>query len=245
MADQVSHQQLVALAPGDLPQAQTALTDFCLQKMRALGQEYRELSENLRIAKKNRWRTIGLRNAVSRSKRTIQYYQKIRLAVQAGYLIIPNFPVETIAVRVDSNAPPLAYATYPTHINGAQANLLPAGTGHYVDETIPTRDASYYDRDPKTGKEELRKRVQTDAYNTEIDFPVIAVKPIIMQATARAMALRLFDEIGIANHAGSTTSRARRRADPIVVGRIYDPRVKYRDKVVTFFVAWWLDTQVL
>lgn len=240
------NQQLVALTPAELPQTQAALADWCQQKMRALGQEYRELSANLRIAKKNRWSRGGLINAVGRTKKRIQYYQKMRAAVQAGYLIIPNLPAEIIAVRVKESRPypPVNYGTYPTDVNEVAHDALPAGTGKYVDETSVTVDESYNESDGKGGTR-LVRRVEAGHYRDEIDFPVIAVKPIIMEATARAMALRIFDDIGVA-HGPDTTSRKRRRSDPIVVGRLHDPRSsRYNKRYVTFFIAWWLDTAVL
>jgi hypothetical protein len=49
------------------------------------------------------------------------------------------------------------------------------------------------------------------------------------------MALRVFDEMGtVTNQSGR---------DPIVVGRLLDPRGNRR--CTTFFVAWWLDTATL
>lgn len=51
------------------------------------------------------------------------------------------------------------------------------------------------------------------------------------------MALRVFDQLGVIQH--------ERKRDPIIVGQIVDPRDKYRNRVVSFFVAWWLNTETL
>lgn len=213
--------------------------------MRELGTEYRELSANLAIAKKNRWSRGGLITAVRRTKGRIQYYKKIQTAVRAGYLIIPNFPIEVIAVRVDRDVPVRRTGRWASDVNKADPQLLPVGVGRYVDEITFTEPVQM--TEVQNGKEVAVTRRQTGDYNNEIDFPVIGVKPIIMEATARAMALKLFDRIGIANHTGRTTSAGSRRADPIVVGQVIDPKYKGRwdEKVITFFVAWWLDTNVI
>lgn len=245
--DLALRQHLVALTPAELPGTQAALGDWCLQKMRSLGQEYRELSENLAIAKKNRWSRGGLITAVRRVKGRIQYYRKIRVAVQAGYLIVPNFPIEVIAVRVSRNAPARKEGRWDSDVNTAQPELLPPGAGRYVDGVTFTQDASYNRTDPQTNKSELVRRRASAEFDPDIDFPVIGVKPIIMEATARAMALKVFDRIGVANHSGQTRSSRQRKADPIIIGQLIDPKYKGRwnEKVVSFFVAWWLDTDVL
>lgn len=239
------HRHLVALTPGDLPEVQQELADWCWQKMKALGKEYSELAENLRLATKSKWKVTGLRNAVRRTRLRIMYYRKIRAAVKAGYLIIPNLPAELIAVRVQRDAPPSKQATYPNQINTAKPEIdIAPGEGRYVDETNPHQDLSYQDRKPDGGLKTV-PFARVDSYDEVIDFPMIAVKPIIIAAAQQAMALRIFDTIGVA-HGSGTTSRRARRSDPIVVGQILDPRsTTYNKRWVTFFIAWWLNTEML
>ncbi len=240
----VPNLSLVALSPGEVPAAQTQLLDWCGLKLKDLGRSYRELATNLSIAKKNKWRHSGLQNALSRTKREIQYYFKIRAAVRLGYLIIPNFPLEIIAVRVNQGAPGWTIGHYPSDVNDATkyARALPAGEGRYVDEMTehtlvsPSREVD--------GKR-IPQVVEAGGFR-EMDFPVLAVKPEILDATAQAMVHKVFDRIGIAQHGGSTTSSARKRADPIVCGQILHPKSKsYSPRVVTFFIAWWLDTSAI
>lgn len=241
--------QLVALTPAELPEQQAKLSDWCHAKMRELGQEYRELSANLAIAKKNRWSRGGLIRAVSRTKQRIQYYRKIRTAVQAGYLIIPNFPIELIAVRVsyDKDGPRSKVGRWASDVNKVSTDLLPAGEGRYVDEIAFTHEITLPE---KQGEKWIDvKRQRTGDYDTEVDFPVVGVRPMIMEATSQAMKSLIFDRIGIANHSGRTQSSGQRRADPIVIGQILDPKgggaESWRVKPVSFFIAWWLDTSVL
>jgi hypothetical protein len=82
----------------------------------------------------------------------------------------------------------------------------------------------------------------TDGFIEEIGFPVQAVKPIVLDATQRALAMKIFDSIGVVQNGGAG-GFVQRRGDPIVVGRLIDPRGNGR--MVTFFVAWWLNTKDL
>lgn len=139
-------------------------------------------------------------------------------------------------------------------INAAKAEMnLPVGTGRYVDETNPHRDLSYdsKERNPQTGeiKTVHHRQTQITAYDEGVDFPVALVRPEILAATERAMALKIFDEIGVV-HGQGTMSKRQRRSDPIVIGRTLDGG-KGRGyggepkHFVTFFIAWWLDTRAL
>jgi hypothetical protein len=248
--------QFVALTPADVAPAQASLADWCTAKMRELGHDYRDLLSNLTIAKRNRWRTTALIPAVKKLKQRIQYYQKMRVAVQAGYVMMPNLPIEVIAVRVARAAPQRKFVVgYPTKINEAQPELIPADTGRYVDDTLPHEegDRNRYDSKGMVMKDSHGNVItepwaRTDSYDETIDFPMTLVKPIILEATEHAMRRYLFDRIGIAFGEDTSTiaSATRRRADPIVIGQLIDPRsTKYNKRMTSFFIAWWLDPNSL
>lgn len=66
--------------------------------------------------------------------------------------------------------------------------------------------------------------------------PLDVARPEVMDATRRAMALELFDQVGVARNNAAA-------GDPIVCGVIRDPT--RRGKQVTFFVAWCLNPEDL
>jgi len=104
-----------------------------------------------------------------------------------------------------------------------------ANADSYEKEADEQYEAKNYD-----GKPIIKTRYTSADYDV-VDFPVSVVKPSILKATQQAMALKLFDQMGIVqNQVGN---------DPIVVGQLLDPRGNRR--CVTFFVAWWLDTASL
>ena len=51
------------------------------------------------------------------------------------------------------------------------------------------------------------------------------------------MGLKLFGGIGLVTGLGGR--------DPIVVGQFMGPKSGYSQRVVTFFIAWWLDPETL
>jgi len=170
----LAHRSLVALTPQDVAGAQSELASWCKGKILELSLDLRDARQNMRQAKAMLWRWQGWQRVITKTQRRMIYYAKIRAAVNAGYLVIPNLPCETI------------------------------------------------------------------------DFPATLIKPVILGATQRAMALRIFDRIGVSFGGTNTMSSRRRRSDPIVVGQILNGAEKYpEEKMVTFFVAWWLDTRSL
>jgi hypothetical protein len=224
---------LVALSPADMAVAQTDLATWCAHKIEAVKRELADLETNLELATEHGWKHESVEASLRRCRKRVDYYEKIRLAVEAGYVIVPNFPIDAFAVRVKRGSPRYAQATYEgSSAFNSKAEQLPAGEGRYVDDRVFTRSVHYTEE--IQGKQVPKTQYLADSYD-DVDFPVTLVKPAILQATGRAMALRLFDEMGtVSNQVGR---------DPIVVGRLLDPRGNRR--CVTFFVAWWLDPETL
>jgi hypothetical protein len=195
-----------------------------------LKTELSDAETNLELATEHGWQHASVATVLRRTEKRVLYYEKIKAAVEAGYVIVPNFPIDVFAVRVNRTRQPekvhdSKWQGFPAH-----PQLLPAGVGGYVDDRVQYRDESYVEKLPE-GKEKHIKRYVTDDYDA-VDFPVTVVKPAVLQATQRAMALRLFDQLGMVSNQSA--------GDPIVVGQLLDPRGRQRR--VTFFVAWWLDT---
>ncbi len=227
--------QLVALTPMDLIPAQSQLIQWCLAKIRSLAMDLREQRDNLRQAKTMKWKHSAWATAVRKTQARMVYYAKIKSAVTAGYLIVPNFDVDVVAVRVRRSDP--CVCVDERH---ATAELLPPPAGRYVADKLLGVNEKRTLPDGKTTVTDFC----CQEFNSEIHFPVQLVKPVVLAATDRAMALRLFDRIGVV--------RGGRKSDPIVVGQIIDPRTptaygqrQNNPRCLSFFIAWWLDTRDL
>jgi len=225
---------LVALTPADMVPAQTALRDWCDRKIAAVQLELADLEANLETAVASGFKLRGVQAAVNRTAKRIVYYEKLKAALDAGYVIVPNFPVDIFAVRVQREKQRETTSEYASAATfNAKPELLPAGEGRYVDDQVFTTSEHYEGTNYKN-EAVTKTRYRSGNYDV-VDFPVTLVKPTVMTATDRAMALKLFDQMGIVRNDSGT--------DPIVVGQLVDPRGNGRR--VTFFIAWWLDAASL
>jgi hypothetical protein len=223
---------LVALTPEQMVPAQHDLIAWCDRKIAAIRAELADHETNLELATQHGWKRQSVANTLNRTAKRIVYYEKMKAALEAGYLLVPNMPVDLFAVRVRRRKQ--AEQTHEWRQQfAAQAEALPAGEGRYVDEALFSTTETYTEQDA-TGKTVTKRRYRSSDYD-DVDFPVKLVKPVVLEAASRAMALKLFDEMGIV--------RVENGRDPIVVGRIIDPRGNRRR--ATFFVAWWVDTAAL
>jgi hypothetical protein len=107
-------------------------------------------------------------------------------------------------------------------------------------------DATDWERDaagwpgtaPKNAKEEFGKEAKIRETRpisfAEVHFPLIAARPAVMDAAQRAMALGLFDQMGIC---------AERKGDPLIIGQTLLPPVNGRTprKMASFLIAWHLN----
>lgn len=225
---------IVALTPAEMVPAQSELVAWCDRKLRALSDEADELQLHQKLAVENGWKASVVTATLNRTARRMTYYGKMKAALDAGYLLVPNMPIDVLAVRVDRAKQPERSSEYSSHHFAASPQAhLPAGTGRYVDETLKHRDESYPVSDGKGGQRH-QTCLTSDDYD-EVDFPFKTMKPIVLEAAARAMALRIFDQIGQVENSTS--------GDPILVGQLLDPRGNRRR--ATFFIAWWVDTRTL
>jgi hypothetical protein len=233
------HQNIYALTPAEMVPAQQELIAWCDQTIVALKDALDELGLHQKLAIENGWRTSVVESGLNRTARRVTYYEKMKAALQAGYLLVPNMPIDVLAVRVARAKQPEQTRDSPWGRFSAEPQAaLPAGKGRYVDETLPQHVRHYQDLDDK-GNVVQKKQWYSGDYD-EVDFPIALTKPIILEAAARAMALKVFDEIGRVRNDGQSF---RSKADPILVGRLRDPRKNRLG--ATFFIAWWVDTSTL
>lgn len=224
---------VVALTPAEMVPAQHDLIAWCDRKIQALQDESDELDLHQKLAVENGWKTSVVTANLNRTARRITYYRKMQAALQAGYLLVPNMPVEVLAVRVNGLRGK-AKTAEGWHRFQSSPELLPVGEGRYVDEQ-PHETSEEFEGKDYQGKPVTKTRYISAEYDDVVDFPVALTKPIVLQAVARAMALKVFDQIARVQNGGGR--------DPIYVGQLIDPRGSNR--LATFFLAWWVDTSTL
>lgn len=223
--------ELSATLPQEMVLAQQQLINWCDNKIASVKFDSNELKESYEHAKTQGWKSSVLKRHYELSVKRLAYYEKIREALVAGYYIIPNFQIDLFAIRTKKEGVSgYSNSYWARHEQSAQQ--LPIGEGEYKNPNpIIEREQSQHKDGNKVA----------DAYSypiewDEFEFPVSMAKPMIMEATSRAMALKIFDEIGIVPH--------QRKEDPIIIGRIF-----FKDgnnkKNVSFMIAWHLNTNVI
>jgi hypothetical protein len=231
---------VVSSNPAQMEAAQRSLILWCARKIEHVKQALVDVQEQHEIAVNAGWKADAWERQIRRAERRIDFYRKIKTALEAGYYIVPPFPIEIFAIRTNRKTPdPKRGSREWGNEQAQEPRILPAGEGDYV-----ARDPEVFYRDlpgppdkasgnPTTIKEYFAKHF------LPVDFPFKLAKPAVLSETARAMALKVFDQMGVLPGTART-------ADPIVCGQIlYPERAGLPRKAVTFFVAWWLDTRTL
>lgn len=221
---------VIARYPHEMEVANKSLVEWCERKVAATRAEGADLLSNLEVAERNRYGCAKtLRRAYDKSVKMEHYYDKIKEALMLGYCIVPNFPVTMFAIRTDKNKPRQDPKDRPSAAAKLEPVMLPSGEGDYKNP-----DGIVYSR----GSDD-HKIFFAHSFRSEIDFPFVMAKPEIFNATARAMADKVFDEIG-------SLPGVKPKGDPIIVGRIRDPRsTTYNKKFISFLIAWYVDTREL
>lgn len=247
-----SEVHLVARSPEEMKAAQGGLLAWLKDKLTEIEIEVRELNAGLEEARRNNWKTDALVRACNRTISLEAFYFKVLMAVEAGYVIIPEFPIDVFAIRVTRGGVRVSQREqnsswgWPT-IDDERSDHAPAGAGRYENPAQTVRNWEYKDKNAK-GEEVTRRVTAPVDFQPEIVFPMIAARPVVMNATAQAMALKVFDQVGICRPVQQTaTGRAVAswgKGDPLIMGQILHRRASGL-KVVSFIIAWYLNLNEL
>lgn len=232
---------VVASNPQQMQKAQQDLIDHFEAKLKVLGTELAEAQENLRIAKERKWKRGPFERQVDKVQDSIKFYEKIKAALEAGYVIIPNIEdLDIFAIRTTRKKPRENISSGGSgwvQPPDRQVTSRPAlGEGRYVNaDTVNTTWAQDI---TKAGDTQRSYKMMSKAVSFDnIEFPFHLAKPQILKSTAEAMKVLAFDDIGI------TPSRKIKRGDPMIVGRIHSKKSGYRQKIVSFLITWFVDTK--
>jgi hypothetical protein len=230
---------LVATNPVEMQAARSDLKAWLESRLTVLERDIIEANAALNEARKNGWATNAWTSARNRAVDEETFYNKILVAVEAGYTMIPDFPIEVFAVRRGEEVK-FESQTYQGIVNGPNTHLgqpvppdhAPAGAGDYRNPLPATHDTT---RENKLATPENK---QPRYYTT------------ITRATAKAMKEKTFDQIGVclpttAVAGGRQVQRGARAGDPLIIGQIVGKRVGSRQKVVSFIIAWHLNLNEL
>ncbi len=244
--------RLVAVQPSEMERAQKDLVAWAQRRLDEENVKCDELMQNYELAIKNKWRSGPFKNALNVSAKRVKSFEKILAALQQGYVIIPDFPVTVIAIRTGRELPVSNYRAndsgYVPYQPDQKAQNLTAGEGNYVSPR-PEVSAQTQRWTEPTGQNKTHTWSRAKAF-ADVDFPFILAKPAVLDATARAMTDKIFDEIGIAPQQSTYQKVSHQQSggfkqDPMIIGRIHVPVGVGRKRTLSFMIAWFLDEKML
>lgn len=234
--------ELSASTPDEMVQCHGAMVEWANRKLQLVRNEAKELRDAYLHAKKMKWKNDTLMRHADLADKRVVFYEKFKAALEAGYCVVPNFPVTLFAIRTDRKKPKPDYDYYRTvhHHNFQQEpKLLPEGDGEYKNPQPEVLVGLSKTLDQGTVSETRVTEGWADKW-TALEFPANMARLHVMQAATRAMALKIFDEIGM------LPEDHKRNPDPVLIGRIIKPASsKYLRTTVSFMLAWFIDTRTL
>lgn len=237
---------LVARNPAEMQAAQNGLAVWLRNKLSAVELEVRELNAALNEARANNWSTAPLTRQRNKAVGQEAFYFKLLTAVEAGYTIIPEFPVDVFAIRVTRSGvrakdATSIYTSGHPEIENERPDIAAVGEGEYKNPLQMVVQGEY--KEQRGDKQVDVRFTQATDFQDEIVFPLQVARPVVMNATAQAMALKVFDQIGIClptRNAGRA-----RKGDPLIIGQILGRREGWSQKCISFFIAWHLNLDEL
>ncbi len=227
---------VVARNPEEMVQAQNQLVSWAIQKVQAEESQVTEFEAQLALAVEMHHRRSGYQKQLNLARGRVTFYTKIRQALEAGYCIVPNFPIEVIAVRTKRSRPKHMEAKGRwAGLPAVAPDQLPAGEGTYVSPETKNGHRSY--QIEKDGKTET-KHITYPTDFRDVSFPARLARVEVLSNLSRAQKLRLFDDIGM-------LPAHRRSKDPMLIGRIHQRITPYQRNTLSFMIAWWIDTKML
>lgn len=236
--------KLVVLAKNraEMVEAQTQSVEWAFNKLQHTRAVLEEAEANLTLAAEQMWQTSGWERVVKREKKKVQYYEKIHAALSAGYVIIPNFPIDVFAIRTNRNYPLKHYSDSWGRDRSQHSEVLALGEGNHVDSVPRERQMTYRAGTMGESQKFDKTYYWADDFR-DVDFPIKGVKPAVLEETSKALLLKIFDEMGCTpgRSIRHQDTRFNRKADPMVVGRIIYKEGSKQERAVSFLITWWLD----
>lgn len=228
---------LVALDRPQLEAAHAKMIEWAKARRDKVDVDVDVESTNMDVAARNGWVTQPFARRLNALARQRTFYNKILAALEAGYAIVPNFGMNLFAIRTDAKAPRHQQREGRWGGFTEPSRMLPAGEGRYVNPVPGIVIEKEQGKDAK-GNDVVKYEMWTADEFSDLEFPIALAQPELMSRVGQAMALKLFDEIGVAADQGSSIGGGN-RGDPIFLGRLLNPR--QGRPALTFFIGWYFD----
>ena len=238
----VSDIEVTAENADEMAQCQSAMIRWCKAKVAEAGAQADELKSAYEYAVKQKWKNDVLKRHAELAAKRHDFYKRMLVALEHGYQIVPSFPITAFAIRTDQKKPLRMCTTGWNRGHAQKSPGLPEGEGDYKNPFPIVHQREVVAATSTKGA--------TDEYWAaawkDFEFPLSMSKPQIMKATTRAMALKIFDDLGILPGFAPNEGTRPPRGDPIIVARIKVPDwPAAREHHISFIIAWHLNTATL
>lgn len=231
----------VAVNATEMKAANDGIKMWLRSKVANIESDLTELEAQLESARKHKWKTSTFQGMIQRMKQKHLYYGKILAASEAGFTIVPDMPVDVFAIRVKRDAPAAksvrdsaqGYKPNP-NVADEEEQRLSVGEGRY-ESPVQMQTIERSEEKDATGKVVKYIAIAAATDWGEIDFPLAVAHSVVMDATARALAMKIFDRVGVVRNGSG---------DPIVLGQI-TRKQGWSTKTASFLIAWYLDPRTL
>jgi hypothetical protein len=227
---------LVALDRPQLEEAHAKMIAWAKARLEKVEVDADVEGTAMDLASRNGWATAAFSRRLNVIARQRVFYTKILAAVEAGFAIVPNFAMNVFAIRTKATAPRSDESTWRSSRFAQSAQQLPQGEGEYRNP-LPVVFQRTDEKPDGKGGQKTEIVYFPEEFRDDVEFPIALARPELMTRTGQAMAMKLFDEIGVAVDAGSTVGGG--RGDPIIIGRLLNPRKNA--PALSFFIGWYFD----
>jgi hypothetical protein len=184
---------LIARNPQEMSSAQAELVSFFALKVKQEENELLILCDAVDHAKKNKWGVSALNRQISLTRGRKVFYEKALDASKEGFTLIPNVPCDVFAVRVNRYGPQHETEQRYNHnkdvLMPVDSGKLPSGEGRYESALAEIASEKRVEQIP--GKEAITRYFATAQDYRDVQFPLIAARPAIMDTTALAMSKKM------------------------------------------------------
>ena len=235
--------QAVAVNGTEMVQAKAGIQSWLERKIQSIEDEIALIQETYDSAVRHKWKSSTFKGQLQREKQKLLYYGKLLAACEAGYVIVPNMDMDVFAIRVKKDKPSVkpverheTYKPSTPFIDDEPEQRLSIGEGRYESPQQLVKTKRW---ETTNENNQLVHHVRvTPVGFADMEFPLAIAHPLVMDATARAMSMKIFDRVGVVRDRSQTSG------DPIVLGQI-TRKVGWQLKTASFLIAWYLDPRTL
>lgn len=224
----------IATTPAQMQEAQAGMILWCDARIETQKHDIADLERTISEAQRVSISTAAWKTRLATARAKMTFYRKVKAALLKGYYIVPPFPVQLFAIRVEASRRVRGRVSTYSRQWEQDPKALEEGIGEWK-SPFATQAYTEASVDDGKGGKKIIHHYWPDGWAAGVDFPFKMVKPEIIAAVRGAMESKIFDALGVLP--------TYKTPDPIVLGQIIPPHRK--NDPLMFFVAWWMDPKDL